>query len=233
MEPVAIVWHRILATQPAPSTIGLALSAVTAAVLVWNRALWALARHVVTIAHEGAHGLAAAACGRRLSGIRLHSDSSGVTVSSGRPAGPGMIVTAAAGYVGPALLGLGCAWLLADDHAIAVLWMLLACLALLLLQIRNFFGLWAVLASGAVLYVVSWRLNVQAQVVFAHVVTWFLLLAAPRPVLELEAVRRRGSRGSDADQLARLTPLPALLWVVVFLLVTTGALVLGSAWLLT
>ena len=63
--------------------------------------------------------------------------------------------------------------------------------------------------------------------------TWFLLLAAPRPVLELQSLRRRGqARTSDADQLARLTRIPGLVWVGVFLAVTVGCLVLGAGWLL-
>jgi hypothetical protein len=71
------------------------------------------------------------------------------------------------------------------------------------------------------------------QSAFAYSLTWFLLLAAPRPVLELQR-QRRGGRGatSDADQLARLTMLPAIVWVGFFLLVTVGALALGGRWLL-
>ena len=186
----------------------------------------------MTIVHEGAHGLVARLTGRTLAGIRLHSDSSGVTVSRGKPRGPGMAATAAAGYLGPAVLGLGCAWLLSRGHAVAVLWLLLLMLAALLLQIRNVFGAFVVLGLGAVLLVVSWRLDVQAQVAVAYAVTWFLLVAAPRPVWELQRSRRRGrAPGSDADQLGRLTPLPALVWVGVFLLVTVGALALGSSWM--
>ena len=59
-----------------------------------------------------------------------------------------MVATAAAGYVGPALVGLGAACLLARGYAVGVLWALLVLLALLLLQIRNFFGLWSVLVAG-------------------------------------------------------------------------------------
>ncbi len=232
MDAVSVVWHRVLASQPAPEH-PVALGAVAVAVsLVVVRPAWEASRHVVTIVHEGAHGLVARLTGRTLAGIRLHSDSSGVTVSRGRPRGPGMAATAAAGYLGPALLGLGCAWLLARGHAVAVLWLLLLMLAALLLQIRNVFGFFAVLGFGAVLFVVSWRLDVQAQVAVAYAVTWFLLVAAPRPVWELQRSRRRGrAPGSDADQLGRLTPLPALVWVGVFLLVTVGALALGSSWL--
>jgi hypothetical protein len=144
-----------------------------------------------------------------------------------------MVLTTAAGYVGPALLGLGAAALLGAGHAVALLWTLIVLLALLLVQIRNWFGLWSVLVSATVVLLVSWGLPAQAQSAFAYLVAWFLLLAAPRPVLELQAERRRRrSSTSDADQLARLTGLPALVWVGVFLAGTLGALVAGTRWLL-
>jgi hypothetical protein len=144
-----------------------------------------------------------------------------------------MVLTCAAGYVGPALFGLGAAALLAAGHAVGVLWAVLALLALLLLQIRNFYGLWAVLVTGAVVAGVTAWLPPAGQAAFAAAVTWFLLLAAPRTVLELQgARRRRRAPDSDADQLSRLTGLPALLWVGVFLLVDVAALALAAAWLL-
>ena len=233
MNALGQVWHRVLATQAAPPGPVIAALAVAAAALVLLPRAWPVTRHVVTIVHEGAHGLAALLTGRRLSGIRLHSDTSGVTVSVGRPRGPGMVLTAAAGYVGPALLGLGAAALLGAGHAVALLWAVLVMLALLLVQIRNWFGLWSVLASAAVVLAVSWLLPGQAQSAFAYLLAWFLLLSAPRPVLELQAERRRRrSSGSDADQLARLTGVPGLVWVGVFLAVSLGSLVTGARWLL-
>ena len=69
-----------------------------------------------------------------------------------------MVVTAAAGYLGPTLLGLVAVWLLGVGHAVALLWVLLVLLALLLVQIRNWFGLWSVLVSGVVVFGVSWWL---------------------------------------------------------------------------
>jgi hypothetical protein len=226
------VWRRALTTQPAPSGRVVALTAVLAALLVWAPGAWPITRHVVTIAHEAAHGFAALLSGRRLHGIRLHSDTSGLTVSAGRTTGPGMVMTAAAGYVGPGLLGLAAAALLAHHRAVGLLWALLILLALLLVQVRNWFGLWSILISAAVVFGVSWWLQPQMQSAFAYVLTWFLLLAAPRPVLELQTLRRRtGTRGSDADQLARLTRVPAIVWVGFFLVVTVGVLSLGAGWM--
>jgi hypothetical protein len=232
VEIVREVWHRAAATQPAPSGGVVAFTAILAALLVWAPAAWPVTRHVVTIAHEAAHGFAALLSGRKLQGIRLHSDTSGLTVSAGRTTGPGMVLTAAAGYVGPGLLGLAAAAMLANHRAVGLLWALLILLAALLIQVRNWFGLWSVLVSAGVVFGVSWWLQPQVQSAFAYALTWFLLLAAPRPVLELQAHRRVGrTTSSDADQLARLTSVPAIVWVGFFLAVTVGALVLGARWM--
>jgi hypothetical protein len=232
VEALGRFWARVSATAPDPPAATLWATAALAAVLVLVPMLWRTTRHVVTIAHEGAHGVTALATGRRLSGIRLHSDTSGLTVSAGRPSGPGMVLTCAAGYTGPGLIGLGAAALFASGHAVALLWALLALLALLLVQIRNWYGLWSVLVTGAVVAAATLWLPPHGQVAFAAVGTWFLLLAAPKAVLELQrSRRRRGAPDSDADQLARLTRVPAIVWVGVFLLVDLGALVLGGSWL--
>jgi hypothetical protein len=232
VDIVREVWHRALTTQPAPTGGFLVLTAVLALLLVWVPGAWPITRHVVTIAHEAAHGLVALLSGRRLNGIQLHSDTSGLTVSEGRTSGPGMILTTAAGYLGPAALGLGAAAMLANHRAVGLLWALLSLLALLLIQVRNWFGLWSVLVSAAVVLGVSWWLQPQVQSAFAYSLTWFLLLSAPRPVLEL-ATQGRGSGAtlSDADQLARLTRVPALVWVGFFLVATVGALALGARWM--
>jgi hypothetical protein len=142
-----------------------------------------------------------------------------------------MIAVLLAGYPGPALFGLAAAFVLSRGYAVALLWGLLAALVILLLQIRNLFGLWSVLVFGAVVFGVTWWGSPSVQSTFAHLLTWFLLLAAPRAVLELQHSRRRGrGRSSDADQLRRLTGVPALMWVGVFGLVTLACLALGVLW---
>ena len=98
--------------------------------------------------------------------MRLHSDTSGVTVSYGKPRGLGMILTVAAGYLTPSLLGLGGAWLLAARHITALLWASIALLALLLLLIRNFYGVLTVVLAGAAVFLASWSTNVKVAVRF-------------------------------------------------------------------
>lgn len=232
-DVLTTIWTAAVTPVDAPpSVLVLAMCGLALAIVLF-RPTWRSTRHVITIAHEAAHAFAALLTGRKLEGIRLHSDTSGVTVSRGRARGFGMVVTAFAGYVGPSLIGLGAAWLLREGYAVGLLWLLVLLLALLLLQIRNLFGLWSVLASGAVLVVVSWFLPPEAQMGTAYAVTWFLLIGAVRPVLELQTQRARGrAPSSDADQLARLTGVPGLLWVILFLLTTGGSLALGGGWIL-
>jgi hypothetical protein len=227
---VARLWDRVSGSQPLPPAWVIGLTAVAALVVVLNTPVWRLAGKVITIAHEGGHALVSVLSGRRLDGIRLHSDSSGVTYSRGRRTGPGLVLTAAAGYVMPSLLGAGAAWLLAERHLIAMLWLALVLLAATFLAIRNLYGALAVLITAGGVFVVSYYATSAVQAGFAYLAAWFLLFGGLRPVAELARGRRqRWSRGSDADQLARLTGVPAGLWVTVFLLVALGALVLGAA----
>jgi hypothetical protein len=192
---------------------------------------WRLLRHVVTIAHEGGHAVVAVLAGRRLAGVRLHSDTSGVTVSRGRPTGLGVVLVLLAGYVAPSGLGLLGAWAAAHGRAPLALYAALALLATLLVVIRNVFGMFSVLVTGFLVFAVLRWAPLGWRQTAAELLAWFLLVAGPRPVIELAGQRRRTAGRSDADQLAGLTRLPAVLWVGVFLAVTLGALALGGRWL--
>jgi hypothetical protein len=183
----------------------------------------------VTIAHEGGHALVGVVCGRRLRGIRLHSDTSGLTLSSGRPTGAGMVFSLAAGYLTPSLLGLAGAGLLGLGRITLLLWVSLVLLLAVLLMIRNGYGMVAVLAVGALVFLVSWFTSPTAQAAFAYAGVWFLLLGGVRPVGELQRLRSRGyAPNSDADQLAHLTRVPGLLWVGLFGLVNVAVLAFGG-----
>ncbi|WP_245975836.1 M50 family metallopeptidase [Amycolatopsis palatopharyngis] len=209
------------------------ITGAAALVLVLSRTPWRLARNVVTIVHEAGHALVAVLVGRRLRGIRLHSDTSGVTVSRGKPSGPGMVLTTLAGYPAPALLGLAFAALLSGDRMAAVLAIVAVLLLGVLVMVRNAYGVFAVVASAVVLAAVALLAPSEVQAAFVYLMTWFLVLGGMRPVFELQRKRRRGAaRDSDADQLARLTGLPAALWLLVLGVIALSCLVLGGALLL-
>ncbi|WP_329023134.1 M50 family metallopeptidase [Streptomyces sp. NBC_00690] len=227
------LWDRVISTQPAPEQWLVIATAVLALAAVAPRPLWRLSRNAITIAHEGGHGLIALLTGRSLEGIRLHSDTSGLTVSRGKPTGLGMILTAAAGYTAPPLLGLGGAWLLAAGHITLLLWLATALLLLLLVMIRNAYGALTVILTGAAFLLISWLAGSEVQAAFAYTAVWFLLLGGVRPSFELQVKRRHGGApDSDADQLARLTHAPAVLWLFLFHAVAACSLIGGGRWLL-
>lgn len=209
-----------------------AITGIVALVIVALDLLWRPARNVITIVHEGGHAVAAVLTGRRLTGIQLHSDTSGLTLSVGKRKGLGMIITAAAGYLAPSLVGLSGVILLAYGQITVMLWTAVAILGLMLIMVRNFYGALTLVLVGAAVLGVSLRANSDVQSAFGYGMTWFLLLGAVRPVIEMQRQRRRqpGSN-SDADQLGRLTHLPGALWVGFFFAatcVTAGA----GTWLL-
>jgi hypothetical protein len=215
-----------------PATMVLVTGVVALVVVAFNE-LWRPARNVITIVHEAGHALVAVLVGRRLSGIHLHSDTSGLTLTKGRPHGPGMVCTALAGYVAPSLLGLGFAGLVGADRITAVLVICALLLLGVLVMIRNVYGFFTILLVGGILFGVAWWTSPLVQAAFAHVITWFLLLGGLRPVGELQSKRRRGrARDSDADQLARLTGAPGWLWVGMFFFINLVSLALAAAWLL-
>jgi Peptidase M50B-like len=227
------LWHQAIAAEPLPSRVLVLLTCLAALVLVGSGRLWPLTRTVVTIAHEGGHALVALAVGRRLEGVRVHRSTSGLTVSAGNATGPGIVATAAAGYLAPPLLGLGAAALLATGHLVATLLLSLVLLLSLILMVRNAYGILAVLTVAAAVAFVVWRGSPLLQAAFGYAMAWFLLLGGIRPVLELQQSRRRSRRPrSDADQLARLTGVPAGAWVALFAIVALGALVISGLWLM-
>jgi hypothetical protein len=228
-----VAFRHVLTIQPAPPR-WLAIGAcVLALVLVVSARAWPLARTVVTIVHEGGHAVVALATGQRRIRIRLYRDTAGETRSHGRSEGFGVALTAAAGYPAPALVGLGAAALLATGHLIAMLLLGLVFLAALAIAMRNPYGLLAVITTAAAIAVVCLYGSPVVQAGFGYVMTWFLLFGGVRPVIELQRDRRRG-RGwrSDADQLARLTPVPGGAWVTAFGLIAVAAVAVSVRWLL-
>lgn len=208
---------------PTPTAVAVWLPALAALALVAAPRPWRVLRPVVTLAHEGGHVAVALLAGRRLAGVRVHADASGLTRSRGRAGGPGMVATLLAGYVAPCALGLGAAALVASGRYGVVLAVGVALLVALLITVRNVFGIVAIVLTGGALVALIALTPPPVQEAGAALLAWFLLLGGVRSVVDLRLGRRAGARDSDADQLARLTRVPAVLWVVVFALIALGA----------
>ncbi len=227
-------WGAITIDRFQPQSWIVLVAGLGALVAVAFDGVWRWSRSVITIVHEGGHAVAALLTGRRLTGIRLHADTSGLTLSVGRPTGPGMVVTAAAGYVSPSLVGLIGVALLAVDQVTVMLWAAAAVLAAMLIMVRNLYGALVLVVAGAAVVATSFYASPGLQAGFGYGLTWFLLLGGVRPVVEVWRQRHeQWGQVSDAAQLARLTRLPVLVWTGFFGLVALGSLIGGGYLLLT
>lgn len=193
---------------------------------------WRLLRHGMTIVHEMGHAVMAWMWGRRLAGISLHTDTSGLTISSGKPRGVGVLFTSLAGYTAPPVAGLGMFWAATSGWGGAALTITVVLLCVAFWLARNAFGVLTVLAGLAVSVLILYRGSAESVALFVLAVGAFLVVAGVRGCLDLRSVHRRGEGGSsDASQAAAASLLPAALWIWFFIAVS-GACAVGGVALL-
>ena len=180
-ETGSMSWYefcgRVSSTTPTPDTSVLTLigfAALASVILAWP-----LVRMLVTVCHEAGHAVAATVTGRSLEGIRLHSDTSGLTVSRGAPKGAGMVVTLFAGYPAASLVGLTAAFVAGAGFAVAMVSLLVVALALMLLKIRNMHGALVVVTLGAALGLAAWYVPVAFVGWLAYGLAWLRCWRAP------------------------------------------------------
>lgn len=133
-EPDPNAVAGVLDAQSDPGSWLALITGGMALIIVLSGTPWRWARTAITIVHEAGH---AVLVGRRLQGIRLHSDTSGVTISRGKSEGPGMVLTALGGYSAPSVLGLVFAGLLAASRVTALLVLAAVLLLAVLVMMRN------------------------------------------------------------------------------------------------
>jgi hypothetical protein len=218
---ISTMLERIGQTQAPLSATAAVLLGIAVLAMVLVPASWLVLQHVDTMAHEGTHALVGSAMGGRISYVRVKLDGDGATGVS--TAGLGGVLTGAAGYLGSSVFGLGAAKLISIGHIVAVLWLTLVLLALLLLMIRNPFGVLVIVAMGIVLSAVALRASIGTQTVVAYLITWLLLLSGLRVAVE------HGPGAGDAGILSGNTHIPRVFWCGIWLAGTTFALVLGGS----
>jgi len=200
----------------AATLIGLVALAVVAPIAGWQ-----FIRHGSTMAHEGAHAVFGSLAGRKIGGIELNADSTGGTLVA-KGGCLGTIIVGFAGYVGPSLFGLGAAWAIHLGYSESVLWVTLFLLVILAFMLRRSYGMITVVFLGALVYLVGRYLPHDVQIVAAYFLAWLLLLSGVRQILEI------GPQSSDGANLSQLTMIPRLIWWLLWLAATLGAVALGG-----
>lgn len=205
-----VVAHSVPAAPPAPRSLWPVPLLVALVVLVPSARRWG--RALGTVVHEAAHAVVGMLVGRRFHGFTVARDLSGAAVTSGPQRGLGRVLTSWAGYPAPALLGTALAVAALRGWVGLVLAALCGGLLLLMTMSRSWrtavlVGLCALLFLGLWWWgdaVLPLRAGVLAGVGVV------LLLSAWDALLD---VARSRDGGQDHRTLARITVLPAWVWV--------------------
>lgn len=202
-----------------------------------------------TIIHEMGHSIVAKLTGRKLHGIKVHSDSSGVSVSAGKPHGIGMILTTIAGYPAPAIMALALAFFASLGYAGASLLVYNIILVFAFLLCRNVVGFGSIITALITTGVISWFNDpdiVSWTVIF---LVAFYGLSAIQDVWDLTRVHfgtwnggirkeqrketREERKSSDAHQAFKLTLIiPTPVWILFFAIVNISCFVMSVFFLL-
>lgn len=215
-------------------TLGLAVA--LAALGVGADLVWRQLRYLITTVHELGHIVVGWFVGRRVQSVRLHHDTSGLTVTHGKRSGPGIFLLYLAGYPAPSLAGFLLLWAVIYRHAGWALGVVLVLLLVCLGLVRNWFGGFIVLVQlGALGALWAWNdpRVLSAALTLTGAVLAFGGLRASLDLLSLQ--RRRGGKSSDAAVLAAHSPLAPMAWCYLFVafalavLVVTGVMLYDQA----
>jgi hypothetical protein len=196
------------------------LVGLVATAVVMIPMLWMPVEHFSAMTHEGAHALLAIILGLTVTSIVLDRHSRGKT--SFTDEGLRVVFVILIGYLGPSLFGLGAARFISLGDPVAPLWLLVVLLAGVLFLLGRSFGMFSVPIAIVLLYVILRYTHAEAEVVVSYAVTWLLLLSGVRVAVG------HGVHATDADLLRSRTHLPRLLWSLLWLAGTVGALLLGG-----
>ena len=210
---------------PVPMVVLIGLLAATVVIV---RALWDIATHAQTVVHEGAHVVAGILTGRTIQGVTIKTNGSGATDMVPK-SGFGYGVAAFVGYLGASAAGLIAARLISTGRMVAVLWLGFALLAVMLVTVRNLFGVGVILICGALLYLVLRNGTAGADTAVAYGVTWFLLISGTKDPFEIVRKPKEIKEIADAGVLAEMTFLWRWVWCVLWLAGTVAALMVGGA----
>lgn len=226
---LATLWQEVLSrTRPGavpearelwPAVVLLAFVVAVPTARRWGRAL-------VTVAHETGHAAMGIACGRRFHGFVVERNLGGHAVTSGREGGPGRVATTWAGYPAPALLAAVVLAGALRGWAGLVLGVGLVLAAGLLVMARSVRTVMVVLAVGGLIGAVWWWGGAYRSGLVAGL--GLVLLVGAWESLGDVARSRDGAQ--DHCTLARLTPLPAGVWLVTWFLADAAATA-GAVWL--
>lgn len=194
----------------------------------WLNALVYPFRLFGTFVHELSHGLAAIATGGSFNRFEVQPDLSGLAWSAG---GIRMIVSSA-GYVGSAIAGGVLIFLYQRLLSARVLLVALGIgLALLcLLFVRNGFGILTGLGLASLLTLAGVYFSSAWRDALLVTLALQLILDGYNSLFTVLGLSTTSGTRTDAHTMAQLTHLPAMLWVLVWMCLSTAVLYQALRW---
>lgn len=230
-------WSRIVevwtATSPAPEVWQWMAGIVAFAVaLLMPHDWWVrLLRPWITLLHETGHAVGALMTGRRVVGLSLHSDTSGLTTTYGRP-GPTAQISRFAGYPFPAWAAIGAVLATAAGRYGALFLAAGLVGALLLLAARTWRAALGLIALTVPAGVLLWQGPIAVQPQLLDVIPLILLVlpgatigGAVRALWEERRARRHGA-ATDVATLPGHSRIAATAWWLLMWATIIGPLLL-------
>lgn len=220
-----------LVPSPAPGVLSVGALAVVAllAAAVYLGPTGRAARLVVTLVHELGHAGVGVLAGRRFTGLVLHGNASGHTVTVGPARGPGRVATTWSGYPAPAVGACLLALAASRGWAAPVLSVVLCGLVLALVRVRSMVALAVVVGVLVGVATLWWW---RADSTQSAVLLGAALVLLGGGWVHLAGVVRRGSGQDDPAVLRSLTRVPAGVWILTWGVVNGAATALVGAQLL-
>jgi hypothetical protein len=210
--------------QPIDVKAGLILAALFVAVWVlWDTPVVYPIKIFVVWLHELGHALAALLTGGQVIGIQIFPEEGGLTTTSG--GWPFIILSA--GYLGSLFFGALLLYLSSRRRWGSGLLIVLAVLLVVstLLFFRNFFAVAYGLVAAAALFFCAYRLPLPVNF---YIIRFIAVASCLYAVLDIRSdlfTAAPGQAVNDAVALGRLTGLPAIVWAVLWMLISLIALV--------
>jgi hypothetical protein len=203
----------------------LILAALFAATwLLWDTPLVYPIKIFVVMLHELGHAIAALLTGGQVVSIQIFPEEGGVTLTRG--GWPFVILSA--GYLGSLLAGSVLLYLSSRRRGGRGLMMVLAVLiaASTLLFVRNVFGVIYGLLAAAALWFSAYRLPTRVN---PYIVRFIAVTSCLYALLDIRSdlftfATASGTVVNDAVALSRLTGIPALIWGIVWLIISLWVL---------
>lgn len=208
-----------LHSSAAPSALAIVICVLATVALCITPPTWRHTRHVATVVHEMGHVFTAWLFGRKIAGIKLHSDTSGLTISQGKPRGIGVLATFLSGYPAPSLAGTAMIWAVFTGWSGVGLTLLVVLLFWAFWLTSNAFGFLVVIPALAVTCYVWAHNDPTTSATFVLAVGMFLVIAGLRCVGDLWRLHQapdQDSSTTDAAMAAQHSLFPATLWTVLF-----------------